>query len=88
MPPVRCDHEVPLSELEVGASAMVRQVAPGPTGGRLGDLGILPGTRVEVVRRAPLGDPLVLELRGYQLCLRRRDAALVIVAPGHESGER
>ncbi len=50
-------------------------------GQRLSDLGLLPGTAVDVVRRAPLGEPTVFELRGYQLCLRRREAALVEVTP-------
>jgi ferrous iron transport protein A len=50
-----------------------------PVGRRLTDLGLLPGTEVRVVRRAPLGDPSVFELRGYRLCLRREDAARVQV---------
>lgn len=50
-------------------------------GQRLSDLGLLPGTAVDVLRRAPLGEPTVFELRGYQLCLRRREAALVEVTP-------
>lgn len=49
-------------------------------GRRLADLGFLPGTEVRVVRRAPLGDPTVFELRGFQLCLRRSEAALVRVS--------
>ncbi len=70
-----------LSSLEVGASGTVRRVsgAESGVGRRLADLGFLPGTSVAVVRRAPLGDPLVVELRGYQLCVRRRDASLVEV---------
>jgi len=46
---------------------------------RLLDLGFVPGTRVRVVRRAPLGDPTLYELRGTQLCLRRSEAARVRV---------
>jgi ferrous iron transport protein A len=37
---------------------------------RLQDLGFVPGTPLVVVRRAPLGDPVEIELRGYRLCLR------------------
>jgi Fe2+ transport system protein FeoA len=33
------------------------------------------GTRVSIVRRGPLGDPVELELRGYRLCVRSRDLA-------------
>jgi ferrous iron transport protein A len=37
---------------------------------RLADLGFVPGTPVEIVRRAPLGDPIEIEIRSYRLCLR------------------
>jgi ferrous iron transport protein A len=50
-----------------------------PAGRRLGDLGFLQGTEVRAVRRAPLGDPVVYELRGFRVCLRRVDAARVAV---------
>jgi len=46
---------------------------------RLHDLGIRKGVEVEVIRRAPLGDPTVFELCGYQLCLRRSESARVEV---------
>jgi ferrous iron transport protein A len=48
---------------------------------RLLDLGFVPGTPVRAVRRAPLGDPTLYELRGTQLCLRRSEAERVIVRP-------
>jgi len=46
---------------------------------RLGDMGLLPGTTVELLARAPLGDPLLFRLRGYRLALRRDEAARVRV---------
>lgn len=46
---------------------------------RLADLGLRPGITVECLRRAPLGDPSVFELCGYQLCLRRSESARVRV---------
>jgi len=79
----------PLSELAPGTHAVVREVrGGGPIGRRLLDLGLLPGTPVTVVRRAPLGDPVVYELRGYRLCLRRADSALVLVTPDVDAPER
>lgn len=69
-----------LSDLPPGASAEVVSVSPeSPMGRRLLDLGFTPKTRVRVLRRAPLGDPSVYELRGMRLCLRRGDAAWVQV---------
>jgi ferrous iron transport protein A len=46
---------------------------------RLDDLGLRRGVEVRVLRRAPLGDPTVFELHGYQLCLRRSESARVRV---------
>jgi ferrous iron transport protein A len=51
-----------------------RLETPGPgVPRRLLELGFVAGTRVEVVRRGPLGDPIELELRGYRVCVRRTD---------------
>ncbi len=55
---------------------------------RLDDLGLRIGVEVEVIRRAPLGDPTVFELHGYQLCLRQSESERVRVGPvaGARSG--
>ncbi len=52
-----------------------------PAGQRLLDLGFVPETRIRVVRRAPLGDPVLYDLRGTRLCLRRSEAAIIRVRP-------
>ncbi len=71
-----------LAALGPGTSGVIAEVRAGdPVGERLLDLGLLPGTTVHVLRRAPLGDPTVYELRGYQLCLRRTEADRVHVRP-------
>ncbi|KXS44860.1 MAG: hypothetical protein AWU59_236 [Methanolobus sp. T82-4] len=46
---------------------------------RILDMGLTPGTRVDVVRRAPLGDPVEFKLKGYNLSLRKREAETVLV---------
>ena len=46
---------------------------------RLMEMGLLPGTRVRVVRIAPLGDPLELRLRDYSLSVRRNEAARIAI---------
>jgi len=62
---------IPLSDLLPGRRA---RLVPSPDGEeiprRLQDLGFVPDTPLEVVRRAPLGDPVEIEIRGYRLCLR------------------
>ena len=69
-----------LSELVPGAIAVLREM---PVSGsaflRLREMGMLPGTRVKLVRKAPLGDPIEVEIRGYHLTLRLREAEGVIV---------
>jgi len=71
-----------LADLEPGAGARVAAVDGGSAlGRRLLDLGFVPGTHVQVVRRAPLGDPVEYELRGYRLCLRRSEALRIHVVP-------
>lgn len=67
-----------LSEVAIGSRAEVLHVG-GPTAPRLFDFGLLPGTAVEVVLRAPLGDPIVLAVRGTQLGLRLQDASRILV---------
>jgi Fe2+ transport system protein FeoA len=49
--------------------------------GRLLEMGLLPGTRVEVVRYAPLGDPIEIKIRGYNLSLRKHEAEQVWIQP-------
>jgi Fe2+ transport system protein FeoA len=55
-------------------------------GRRLLDLGFVPETPVAVLRRAPLGDPVSYQLRGYQICLRRSEAEQILVLPEAPTG--
>ena len=72
----------PLTALEPGQRARIEAVElEGPAGTRLRDLGFLPGTEVRLIRRAPLGDPAIYELRGAQICLRRTEARAIHVVP-------
>lgn len=47
---------------------------------RLLDMGLTPNTKVELIRTAPLGDPMQLDVRGYALTLRKADAKLIEVS--------
>lgn len=69
-----------LGDLRAGQAGLVRAVRLArPLARRLFEMGLLPGTRVEVVRVAPLGDPLELCLRNYSLSIRRQEAMQVEV---------
>ena len=77
---MKMDFNSTLSALAPGTKAVVVSLdASGPIGRRLQDLGLLPGTPVRAIRRAPLGDPSIYELRGYRLCLRRSECEQVKV---------
>lgn len=70
-----------LAELPPGQRATVVQVVAeaAAVGRRLADLGFTSGATVQVVRRAPLRDPVIYLIHGYELCLRRAQAACVLV---------
>jgi ferrous iron transport protein A len=71
-----------LDQLRPGDAARVESVdAPDALAVRLADLGFCPGTPIRVVRRAPLGDPVLYELRGYRIALRRSEARHIRVRP-------
>ena len=53
-------------------------------GGRLLDMGLIPKTAVEVRKVAPMGDPIEIRIRGYELTIRREDAAKIEVKPEEE----
>ncbi len=73
---------IKLSELPVGASAVIREFPKTNAAYvRLREMGLLVGTRVTLVRTAPLGDPLEIKLRGYNLSLRKSEADYVLVEP-------
>ena len=72
--------ELTLDRLTVGSGAEVTGVqGSGDIAVRLLEMGFVPGTRVEMVKVAPLGDPVELRIRGYHLSLRRAEAARVRV---------
>lgn len=72
----------PLNKLGVGCGGRVASVG-GDTAlrRRLLEMGFCNGAKVEVVRRAPLGDPIEFRLRGYHLSLREEQARFVQIVP-------
>jgi ferrous iron transport protein A len=73
-----------LGEIAIGSSVTVSHVGgERPFRRRMMELGLLPGTRVEVMRVAPLGDPIELRVRGCLLSIRRDEARAVEVRTEH-----
>lgn len=64
-----------LDKLPIGVSAVVTRVGgEGALRCRLLDMGIIPGTKIMIQKVAPMGDPIELRLRGYELSIRLEDA--------------
>lgn len=71
----------PLSQIKVGEIVTIENVAgPEDLAQRLLEMGMIPGTIIEVVRFAPMGNPIDIKLRGYHLSLRREEAETVMVS--------
>ena len=69
-----------LKDAKIGDTVTVRRVhGEGALRRRIMDMGVTKGTRIYVRKAAPLGDPLELTLRGYELSLRRSDCELIEV---------
>lgn len=71
-----------LNELKTGQSAVITSVGGnGALRCRLLDMGLIPKTKVMIRKVAPMGDPIELFLRGYELTIRLEDAEKIAVAP-------
>ena len=69
-----------LRDVPVGQSATVRRlVGEGAIKRRIMDMGITKGTQIYVRKVAPLGDPVEITVRGYELSIRKGDAANILV---------
>jgi Fe2+ transport system protein FeoA len=65
-----------LSEFKIGDSGIVKAIDCEPiVRRRLNDMGVFPGVEVKLVRFAPMGDPMQIEIRGYMLALRKNEAS-------------
>jgi len=72
----------PLTSVAVGTTATVAEInLPPASRPRLMEMGLLVGTKVDLVRFAPLGDPVEIKVRGYNLTLRKHEAEQILVKP-------
>ena len=67
-----------LDQLPIGQEAIITAVGgQGELRCRFLDMGIIPKTRVRMQKVAPMGDPIQIQVRGYELTIRREDAAKI-----------
>ena len=68
-----------LSEVEVGKTVIIKHFENDEIFLKLMEMGCLPGEEIRVDRIAPLGDPIAINVSGYQLSLRKREASTIIL---------
>jgi ferrous iron transport protein A len=75
-----------LEQVPPGARVRIERI-DGALASRLAELGLVPGSRVEVVRSIPFGGPLVLDREGFRFAIRRVDAEEITVTSKNAGGE-
>jgi len=68
-----------LSQLKPGERGVILAFSDLEMSVKLMEMGCLPGEEVEVERYAPLGDPIAIRVAGYQLCLRKSEASVILI---------
>ncbi len=75
------DLRTTLDKINIGEQGVIEDYAEvSDLQGRLKELGLVRGTIVSVERYAPFGDPIEIQVRGYHLAIRRKDASHIIVS--------
>lgn len=69
-----------LNNLQPGEKArIVKVLAKGTVRRKLMDMGLVPGSEIEVIRTAPLGDPIEFRIKGYSLSIRKQESINIVV---------
>ncbi len=68
-----------LKDTTAGMTVRIDEVKESPLKQRLMTMGLIPGTKVEILNSAPMGDPIAIRLRSYNLAMRKDDAAHIQV---------
>ncbi len=69
-----------LKDVKIGQSVTIKQLhGEGAVRRRIMDMGMIKGTKIKVRKVAPLGDPIELTVRGYELSIRKADAEMIEV---------
>lgn len=68
-----------LTDLKPGQKGIIKAFAAGDLSVKLMEMGCLPGEVVSFDRVAPMGDPIAISVSGYRLCLRKEEAAAIVL---------
>jgi ferrous iron transport protein A len=76
----KCMVESTLNNLRPGEKArIIKVLSKGTVRRKLMDMGLVPGSEIEVIRTAPLGDPIEFRIKGYSLSIRKQEAVNIVV---------
>lgn len=73
--------KITLNNISPGSTVKVEYLEDSPLKERLMSMGLVAGTVIKVLRSAPLGDPMAIRVRSYDLSLRLSDAKNIVVSP-------
>ena len=68
-----------LSELKLGTKAVIESFSDKELALKLMEMGCLPGEKIHIQRKAPLGDPIAISISGYVLSMRKAEAKTILV---------
>ncbi|MFL2569267.1 MAG: ferrous iron transport protein A [Flavobacteriales bacterium] len=68
-----------LSELKLGTKAIIDSFSDKELALKLMEMGCLPGEKIHIERKAPLGDPIAISISGYVLSMRKAEAKTILV---------
>ena len=68
-----------LSELKLGTKAIIDSFSDNELALKLMEMGCLPGEKIHIERKAPLGDPIAISISGYVLSMRKAEAETILV---------
>lgn len=68
-----------LDDIETGKTVVIDSFSDNELALKLMEMGCLPGEKVAIERKAPLGDPIAVSVSGYLLCLRKSEAKTILV---------
>ena len=86
---IRWCKKMNLSELPVNKKAVIKKIgSSGTLRRRMIDMGITPGTLVKVVKYAPLGDPIQINIHGYDLSIRKSEAEAIQLFDSESDAEK
>ena len=78
--------ELTADKLKAGKPYVVRSLAcTGALRRRIIDMGITPGASIMLKKKAPLGDPIEFNVRGYELSMRKAEASLIVAVPAEQA---